>query len=155
MFCFFVFQVDDQMKLLQHSWSDLLILDHLHQRIHNRLQVNRWIDNLCICLYSVYLFVYNQMPLLLVIMWINHIEVIFFAVLFTHDDMRPWWIQRYREWYVLNCMSYLTRLQKHPKLISNFSAGWNHTSQWTEVWLAVPGAIGNNSVRRSFSCYSQ
>lgn len=46
MFCFFVFQVDDQMKLLQHSWSDLLILDHLHQRIHNRLQVNRWIDNL-------------------------------------------------------------------------------------------------------------
>lgn len=28
------------MKLLQHSWSDLLILDHLHQRIHNRLQVS-------------------------------------------------------------------------------------------------------------------
>lgn len=37
---FFFFQVDDQMKLLQHSWSDLLILDHLHQRIHNRLQVS-------------------------------------------------------------------------------------------------------------------
>ena len=30
-------QVDDQMKLLQHAWSDLLILDHLHQRLHNHL----------------------------------------------------------------------------------------------------------------------
>ena len=31
------FQVDDQMKLLQHSWSDMLVLDHLHQRLHNNL----------------------------------------------------------------------------------------------------------------------
>lgn len=31
------FQVDDQMKLLQNSWSDMLVLDHLHQRIHNSL----------------------------------------------------------------------------------------------------------------------
>nr|CAD7453709.1 unnamed protein product [Timema tahoe] len=30
-------QVDDQMKLLQHSWSDMLVLDHLHQRMHNNL----------------------------------------------------------------------------------------------------------------------
>jgi len=30
-------KVDDQMKLLQHAWSDLLILDHLHQRLHNHL----------------------------------------------------------------------------------------------------------------------
>ncbi|XP_054712591.1 nuclear hormone receptor FTZ-F1-like [Uloborus diversus] len=30
-------KVDDQMKLLQHSWSDMLILDHLHQRLHNGL----------------------------------------------------------------------------------------------------------------------
>ena len=30
-------QVDDQMKLLQHSWSDMLVLDHLHQRLHNNL----------------------------------------------------------------------------------------------------------------------
>lgn len=30
-------QVDDQMKLLQHSWSDMLVLDHLHQRMHNGL----------------------------------------------------------------------------------------------------------------------
>ena len=29
--------MDDQMKLLQHSWSDMLILDHLHQRLHNGL----------------------------------------------------------------------------------------------------------------------
>lgn len=36
---FFIFfsQVDDQMKLLQHSWSDMLVLDHLHQRLHNNL----------------------------------------------------------------------------------------------------------------------
>ena len=34
---FFRSQVDDQMKLLQHAWSDLLILDHLHQRLHNHL----------------------------------------------------------------------------------------------------------------------
>lgn len=25
------------MKLLQNSWSDMLVLDHLHQRIHNSL----------------------------------------------------------------------------------------------------------------------
>lgn len=31
------FKVDDQMKLLQHSWSDMLVLDHLHQRMHNNL----------------------------------------------------------------------------------------------------------------------
>lgn len=30
-------QVDDQMKLLQNSWSDMLVLDHLHQRLHNQL----------------------------------------------------------------------------------------------------------------------
>ncbi|GIY33681.1 hypothetical protein CEXT_510441 [Caerostris extrusa] len=30
-------KVDDQMKLLQQSWSDMLILDHLHQRLHNGL----------------------------------------------------------------------------------------------------------------------
>lgn len=30
-------KVDDQMKLLQHSWSDMLVLDHLHQRMHNGL----------------------------------------------------------------------------------------------------------------------
>lgn len=30
MFCFF--QVDDQMKLLQDSWSEMLILDHIHHR---------------------------------------------------------------------------------------------------------------------------
>lgn len=34
-FCYF--QVDDQMKLLQHSWSDMLVLDHIHQRMHNNL----------------------------------------------------------------------------------------------------------------------
>lgn len=33
----FIWQVDDQMKLLQHSWSDMLVLDHLHQRLHNNL----------------------------------------------------------------------------------------------------------------------
>lgn len=32
-----VLQVDDQMKLLQHSWSDMLVLDHMHQRMHNAL----------------------------------------------------------------------------------------------------------------------
>lgn len=30
-------KVDDQMKLLQHAWSDMLVLDHLHQRMHNDL----------------------------------------------------------------------------------------------------------------------
>lgn len=28
-------RVDDQMKLLQQSWSDMLLLDHLHQHLHN------------------------------------------------------------------------------------------------------------------------
>jgi len=36
-FCSIHFQVDDQMKLLQNSWSDMLVLDHLHQRLHNQL----------------------------------------------------------------------------------------------------------------------
>ncbi|KAL4122209.1 hypothetical protein QTP88_014582 [Uroleucon formosanum] len=30
-------KVDDQMKLLQHSWSDMLVLDHIHQHMHNNL----------------------------------------------------------------------------------------------------------------------
>nr|XP_029734981.1 nuclear hormone receptor FTZ-F1-like isoform X1 [Aedes albopictus]XP_029734982.1 nuclear hormone receptor FTZ-F1-like isoform X1 [Aedes albopictus]XP_029734983.1 nuclear hormone receptor FTZ-F1-like isoform X1 [Aedes albopictus] len=30
-------KVDDQMKLLQNSWSDMLVLDHIHQRLHNGL----------------------------------------------------------------------------------------------------------------------
>jgi nuclear hormone receptor FTZ-F1, putative len=25
------------MKLLQHAWSDMLVLDHIHQRMHNGL----------------------------------------------------------------------------------------------------------------------
>lgn len=25
------------MKLLQNSWSDMLVLDHIHQRLHNQL----------------------------------------------------------------------------------------------------------------------
>ena len=33
----FIFQVDDQMKLLQNSWSEMLILDQIHQRLHNHL----------------------------------------------------------------------------------------------------------------------
>lgn len=37
LFIYIVRQVDDQMKLLQHSWSDMLVLDHLHQRLHNNL----------------------------------------------------------------------------------------------------------------------
>ena len=37
------------MKLLQHSWSDLLVLDHLHQRIHNRLQVRLTLACVCVC----------------------------------------------------------------------------------------------------------
>ena len=31
-------QVEDQMKLLQDSWSDLLVLDHIHQRLQHGLQ---------------------------------------------------------------------------------------------------------------------
>ena len=30
-------QVDDQMFLLQDSWSEMLILDHMHHRMHNNL----------------------------------------------------------------------------------------------------------------------
>nr|QPK40162.1 FTZ-F1 nuclear hormone receptor beta isoform [Lepeophtheirus salmonis] len=30
-------KVDDQMKLLQNSWSEMLILDQIHQRMHNHL----------------------------------------------------------------------------------------------------------------------
>jgi nuclear receptor subfamily 5 group A protein 3 len=30
-------KVDDQMKLLQYSWSDMLVLDHIHHRVHNSL----------------------------------------------------------------------------------------------------------------------
>ncbi|XP_021950536.1 nuclear hormone receptor FTZ-F1 isoform X1 [Folsomia candida] len=30
-------KVDDQMKLLQYSWSDMLVLDHIHHRVHNHL----------------------------------------------------------------------------------------------------------------------
>ncbi|XP_037939006.1 nuclear hormone receptor FTZ-F1 isoform X1 [Teleopsis dalmanni] len=38
-------KVDDQMKLLQHSWSDMLVLDHLHQRIHNALPDETLLNN--------------------------------------------------------------------------------------------------------------
>ncbi|XP_069968303.1 nuclear hormone receptor FTZ-F1 isoform X2 [Bactrocera oleae] len=38
-------KVDDQMKLLQHSWSDMLVLDHLHQRIHNGLPDETQLNN--------------------------------------------------------------------------------------------------------------
>lgn len=38
-------QVDDQMKLLQHSWSDMLVLDHIHQRMHNNLQDETTLHN--------------------------------------------------------------------------------------------------------------
>ncbi|CAN7992286.1 unnamed protein product [Ixodes pacificus] len=37
--------VDDQMKLLQQSWSDMLILDHLHQRLHNGLPDDTTLPN--------------------------------------------------------------------------------------------------------------
>ena len=36
-FITFILQVDDQMKLLQNSWSEMLILDQIHQRLHNHL----------------------------------------------------------------------------------------------------------------------
>ena len=36
-FIIFILQVDDQMKLLQNSWSEMLILDQIHQRLHNHL----------------------------------------------------------------------------------------------------------------------
>ncbi|XP_034482220.1 nuclear hormone receptor FTZ-F1 [Drosophila innubila] len=38
-------KVDDQMKLLQHSWSDMLVLDHLHHRIHNGLPDTTQLNN--------------------------------------------------------------------------------------------------------------
>ncbi|KAJ8666935.1 hypothetical protein QAD02_008597 [Eretmocerus hayati] len=38
-------KVDDQMKLLQHSWSDMLVLDHLHQRLHNNLPDETMLSN--------------------------------------------------------------------------------------------------------------
>lgn len=38
-------RVDDQMKLLQQSWSDMLILDHLHQRLHNGLPDDTTLPN--------------------------------------------------------------------------------------------------------------
>ena len=37
MLIYFILQVDDQMKLLQNSWSEMLILDQIHQRLHNHL----------------------------------------------------------------------------------------------------------------------
>ncbi|KAH8032818.1 hypothetical protein HPB51_002245 [Rhipicephalus microplus] len=37
--------VDDQMKLLQQSWSDMLILDHVHQRLHNGLPDDTTLPN--------------------------------------------------------------------------------------------------------------
>ena len=36
--CYFLFQVNDQMRLLENSWSEMLILDQIHQRMHNHLQ---------------------------------------------------------------------------------------------------------------------
>jgi len=36
-FYFKELKVDDQMKLLQDSWSEMLILDHIHHRMHNNL----------------------------------------------------------------------------------------------------------------------
>lgn len=33
----YVLKVDCQMKLLQYSWSDMLVLDHIHHRVHNQL----------------------------------------------------------------------------------------------------------------------
>lgn len=38
-------QVDDQMNLLQHSWSDILLLDHIHQRMHNNLADDMQLPN--------------------------------------------------------------------------------------------------------------
>ena len=34
---FIELQIDDQMRLLQNSWSKILILDHIHQKMHNNL----------------------------------------------------------------------------------------------------------------------
>jgi len=33
------------MKLLQHSWSDMLVLDHLHQRMHRNLPDETTLSN--------------------------------------------------------------------------------------------------------------
>lgn len=44
-FSLFLLQVDDQMKLLQNSWSDMLVLDHLHQRLHNGLPDDTTLHN--------------------------------------------------------------------------------------------------------------
>jgi nuclear receptor subfamily 5 group A protein 3 len=38
-------KVDDQMKLLQNSWSDMLVLDHIHQRLHNSLPDDTTLHN--------------------------------------------------------------------------------------------------------------
>ncbi|KAF7496427.1 Nuclear hormone receptor FTZ-F1 [Sarcoptes scabiei] len=38
-------KVDDQMKLLQNSWSDMLVLDHIHQRLHAGLQDETTLPN--------------------------------------------------------------------------------------------------------------
>lgn len=32
-----ILQVDDQMNLLQHNWSEILLLDHIHQKMHKNL----------------------------------------------------------------------------------------------------------------------
>ena len=37
--------VDDQMKLLQHSWSEMFILDHIHHRMHNNLPDDTQLPN--------------------------------------------------------------------------------------------------------------
>ena len=34
---YFQLEVEDQMTLLQNSWSEMLILDQIHQRMHNHL----------------------------------------------------------------------------------------------------------------------
>ena len=34
---FHYFVVNDQMRLLESSWSEMLILDQIHQRMHNHL----------------------------------------------------------------------------------------------------------------------
>ena len=33
------------MNLLQHSWSDILLLDHIHQRVHNNLAEDMQLPN--------------------------------------------------------------------------------------------------------------
>lgn len=33
------------MNLLQHSWSDMLLLDHIHQRMHNNLADDTQLPN--------------------------------------------------------------------------------------------------------------